>query len=723
MKIFKRVAAFGAGLSLLIGLAGPMSVSAFPNPLPVPLLTASSFAILAGTPNITDAGNSSTIIGNVGLSPAAGAGIALLCSQVYGTIYAVDATGQPCFAGNPPLSNKTIVDNAKLDLTAAYINAAGRVVNSTIPTELGGQVLTAGVYDSGSTTFQITAGAGPLILDGLGNPDSVFIFKMGFAGVGLTVGPGSVVTLQGGAQARNVFWQVDTATINTTATFKGNILALNSITAANASVIEGRLLARNGNVTLINNTVSVPTSLHLRKIVINDNGGVALNTAWTLTATGATVLPTNLSGTTPVDSGPIFKADTYALAESGGPSGYVASNWSCVKNAGAAVIGSSVTIAAGDEATCTITNDDTAAGGGGITNSAMLTVVKTVINDNGRTSIVSDFPLFVNGVPVASGSTNTFPTTGQSFTVSETNNGQYTSSFSGDCDATGHVTLFPGDTKACVITNNDIGAAVVVPPIPPLIDVVKVPNPLALPGGPGPVTYTYTLRNIGTVPVHSITMVGDTCSPINLISGDNNGDSILQVNETWIYRCSTTLSATHTNTVVATGVANGLTATDIASATVVVGVPIIPPLIHVTKIPSPLTLVAGGGIVTYTERITNPGTVALNNVTLNDDKCGPMQYVSGDTNGDSKLDTTETWIYVCQSNLTQTTTNTAIATGQANGLTVRDFAIATVVVGTAIPALPKTGFDPAVNVVAPAVAAVVLMVSFLFYANRKKETL
>src|SRR2546422_606194 len=78
----------------------------------------------------------------------------------------------------------------------------------------------------------------------------------------------------------------------------------------------------------INNNDDVP-SLHLRKTVVNDNGGTGAATDWTLTATGTGDAPSNLSGTTPVDSGTSFKADTYALAESGGPSDYTAGNWSC----------------------------------------------------------------------------------------------------------------------------------------------------------------------------------------------------------------------------------------------------------------------------------------------------------------------------------------------------------------------------------------------------------
>jgi uncharacterized repeat protein (TIGR01451 family) len=253
-----------------------------------------------------------------------------------------------------------------------------------------------------------------------------------------------------------------------------------------------------------------------------------------------------------------------------------------------------------------------------------------------------------------------------------------------------------GENKYCILTNNDIGAPVVAP-VPPIIDVVKVPSPLALPNGPGTVNYTYTLRNVGTIPVTDVTMVGDTCSPITLTSGDTNSDAKLDVTETWIYNCSTKLTETHTNTVVATGWANGISATDIASATVVVGKALVPPLIHVTKVPNPLNLPAGGGMVTYTEKITNPGTVALSNVKLTDNKCGPMVYVSGDTNDDLKLDTTETWTYTCQTNLTETTTNTAVASGEANGFTVRDFAVVTVPVAAlhqAAPKLPNTGVDP-----------------------------
>ncbi|MFA5080461.1 MAG: ice-binding family protein [Candidatus Paceibacterota bacterium] len=325
-----------------------------------------------------------------------------------------------------------------------------------------------------------------------------------------------------------------------------------------------------------------------------------------------------------------------------------------------------------------------------------INVVKIVINDNGGVKKISDFPLFVNGTSVISGETNSFRAPADIYSITETTDPNYTKSFSGDCDINGQLNLSPGENKFCIITNDDIGNPIIIPPIPPIIDVVKVPSPLSLPSGPGSVTYTYKVYNIGKVPVTNITMVGDTCSPIVLKSGDDNNDAKLDVSEVWTYDCTTTLSATHTNTVVTTGWANGLSATDIASATVIVGASIHPPLIHITKSPEPLTLLAGGGMVTYTEKITNPTAGPLSNIRIFDDKCNSTTYISGDNNNDNKLDTNETWIYSCQVNLTKTTTSTTIVSGDANGLTARDFAITTVVVANVSPLLPKTGF-PGVN--------------------------
>lgn len=255
MKKFNYKSKAAALVTVFSLAATGLGMTAYAVQPTVDLQTASPFVILSGTPNITDVANSSVITGNVGLSPASGAGIGLLCSQVSGTIFSVDAAGPlPCRITDGPL-----LVTAKNNLTAAYIDAAGRTPVITVPTELGGTTLTAGVYASAATTFNITAGAGPLVLNGQGDSSSVFIFEADAAAPGLIIGPGSTVSLINGASACNVFWRVDTATINTTAVFKGTILALNSITVANGANIQGRLLARNGNVTLNNDTINIST--------------------------------------------------------------------------------------------------------------------------------------------------------------------------------------------------------------------------------------------------------------------------------------------------------------------------------------------------------------------------------------------------------------------------------------------------------------------------------
>jgi len=243
-----------AAIAIFVGtiITGSSAYAAQPT---VNLRTASPFAILSGTANITDAGNNSAITGNVGLYPATGDNIGLNCSQVMGTIYSADAAGPlPCRITNGPL-----LLTAKNNLTTAYNDAAGRTPVTELATELGGSTVVAGVYSSASTTFEISnVGSGELVLDGQNDPSSVFIFKAPLEGTGLTVNSGSTVSLTRGAQACNVFWVVDTATINTTGTFVGTILALNSITVANGATIDGRLLARNGSVTLDNDTIIAP---------------------------------------------------------------------------------------------------------------------------------------------------------------------------------------------------------------------------------------------------------------------------------------------------------------------------------------------------------------------------------------------------------------------------------------------------------------------------------
>jgi hypothetical protein len=139
---------------------------------------------------------------------------------------------------------------AQTDLTAAYGVAASSPCNSTSLAPWGGQTLTPGTYCQ--TTSPTVSGI--LRLSGNG----VFIFKSGST---LVTAPGASVQLINGAQPCNVFWQVSSsATIDTTTTFVGTIMALTSITINNGATIQGRALARNGAVTLINDQITAPTT-------------------------------------------------------------------------------------------------------------------------------------------------------------------------------------------------------------------------------------------------------------------------------------------------------------------------------------------------------------------------------------------------------------------------------------------------------------------------------
>jgi len=266
-----------------------------------------------------------------------------------------------------------------------------------------------------------------------------------------------------------------------------------------------------------------------------------------------------------------------------------------------------------------------------------------------------------------------------------------------------------------------------VPVIPPLIHVTKTPSPLALPFNGGTVTYSYAVTNPGTVPLTGVTLADDKCSQMSFVSGDTNGDARLQSTETWRYSCSMTVPQTLTNTVVATGHANGLTAIDTALATVVVAGSPVPPLIHIVKKPEPIILPAEGGLVTYTYTVMNPGTVALNNVTVSDDKCSPVFVIAGDANGNALLDVNETWTYTCREQLTATSLNTATATGHANGLTVTDVSVANVVLSPALipptPTLPNTGFGANSRLIAwiAGSVGVVIALAFAFVVAQRKH--
>jgi len=183
------------------------------------------FSVLAGS-TVTNTG-STVVSGDVGLSPG------------------TSVTGfPPGLAGGSIHVADGAASLAQAALTAGYIDAAGRSGGTSVAGDLVGQTFTAGIYKSTSSL----AISGDVTLDAQGNSAAVFIFQISST---LTTGSGSHVVLANGAKACNVFWQVgSSATLGTNSVFKGNILALTSITITTGVNLEGRALARNGAVTL-----------------------------------------------------------------------------------------------------------------------------------------------------------------------------------------------------------------------------------------------------------------------------------------------------------------------------------------------------------------------------------------------------------------------------------------------------------------------------------------
>jgi hypothetical protein len=218
----------GGGLALTFSTP---AVAVSSPPAAVHLGMASTFAVLAGT-TITNAGPS-LIRGSLGLSPGTSVTGFPPGRVVNGTVEA----GTPAAVA------------AKRDLGTAYAAAAGAPCNvDKTGQNLGGQTLTPGTYcESAAPTI-----SGTVTLSGSG----VYVFQIGST---LVTAPGTTVVLTNGAEACNVYWQVgSSATIDTATTFAGTIMAFTSVTVDDRVAVSGRVQARNGAVTLVNDQITVP---------------------------------------------------------------------------------------------------------------------------------------------------------------------------------------------------------------------------------------------------------------------------------------------------------------------------------------------------------------------------------------------------------------------------------------------------------------------------------
>ncbi len=202
---------------------------------PVPLGDGATFAVLAGA-GVTNTG-ATTLGGDVGSFPTAG-------TTGLGTITLVDGVDH---------GGDTVTQQAKTDLVTAYDAASAQSPDPLGGVELAGLTVEPGVYDTGGV-IELN---GTLTLDANGDPNAVFVFQSLST---LLAGAASSITFIDGATACNLYWRVpSSATILAGSRFAGTILAQTSISFGAGATLQGRALAQTGAVTMINNTITVPT--------------------------------------------------------------------------------------------------------------------------------------------------------------------------------------------------------------------------------------------------------------------------------------------------------------------------------------------------------------------------------------------------------------------------------------------------------------------------------
>jgi Ice-binding-like/Bacterial Ig-like domain len=222
------------GIPLASDYVWTFTTSVAPCASGVPLGSACTFGILAATPVVSNSGPS-VVTGDIGIWPASSI-TGFPPGTLTGTEYAGDAVAQ----------------TAQGDLTVAYDYAAGAAGGAVLPADIGGETLVPGVYKT--TSAQPSLGiTGTLTLSGNG----IYIFQI--VSSLTTAANNSDVVLIGGATAGNVFWQVgSSATLGTTTTFAGTIMAQASVSLDTGATLNGRALARTGAISLLSNPVNVP---------------------------------------------------------------------------------------------------------------------------------------------------------------------------------------------------------------------------------------------------------------------------------------------------------------------------------------------------------------------------------------------------------------------------------------------------------------------------------
>ncbi len=282
--------------------------------------------------------------------------------------------------GNPA------ADAAHADLVSAYTEVAARTGGAPLAGALAGVTVGPGLHTIAGAVSNTTT----VTLDGGGDPNAVFVFQVNGA---MAMAAGSHVALTNGALASRVFWQVNGAgAVGAGATFAGTLMALDAVAMGNGSVINGRLFARNGALTLDDNEVySSPP-------VVTISGGSTANTADTTPA---------IAGTTDIEAPALVTVTVAGQTLTAAPTGGAWSVTSAILANGTYPVTATVTDGAGNTSSAaqqlivdtvppvvtldggsSITTNDPTPALGGTSDVTPGAVVHVTVDDQTRTALV-----------------------------------------------------------------------------------------------------------------------------------------------------------------------------------------------------------------------------------------------------------------------------------------------------------------------------------------------
>ena len=408
--------------------------------------TTVSYAVLANSFLYANSGTG--LVGNLGYATTSGTG---LFPSVSGSTHIGDSS----------------YSQAGTDQATVLASLASQSCTANLAFNVDLATYNSGIYAPGvyCVAGPATIGAGGITLSGSGT----YVFRISGT---LVTADHSVVRLSGGATTCDVFWTTElgvvVSTLGSYSTFVGTMVQSDYLMMKDHATWTGRGLLYGGTLSVDEkDTIAVPSecpipastaTLRVVKVFYNDYGGTAV-------AADATIHVKNGMGD--VSGSPSAGADAPGTPYVLSAGSYVVSEDAFAGYmpifSGDCASDGSVTLAAGDDKTCTVSNDEEPPDLG----SARLNVVKVVVNDDGGTFGVNEAILHVmdGAGDVAGSPQNGASAPGTSYTllpaaysVSEDTFVGYAASFSGDCDSKGNVILSDGDDKTCTVTNDDIAA-------------------------------------------------------------------------------------------------------------------------------------------------------------------------------------------------------------------------------------------------------------------------